>query len=124
MKISFDFDETLDRDDVQEFAKELILAGHELHIVTSRSNSEGLIWKGWNNDLFKVIDSLKIPRENIHFVNFEDKYLFFQRNPGFVFHLDDSWMEVDFINKYKPTTGVNVTRQGWKEECQKLINAV
>jgi restriction endonuclease Mrr len=39
-KISFDFDSTLDREDVQEFAKELVEKGHDVWITTSRFSND------------------------------------------------------------------------------------
>ena len=39
-KVSFDYDSTLDRKDVQRFAKKLIDAGYEVWIVTSRLSLE------------------------------------------------------------------------------------
>ena len=36
MKVSFDFDGTLSRKDVQEYAKSLVNSGLEVWIVTSR----------------------------------------------------------------------------------------
>ena len=40
MKVSFDFDSTLSRKDVQSFAKELVDRGLEVWIVTSRFDDE------------------------------------------------------------------------------------
>ena len=40
MKVSFDFDGTLSRKDVQKLAKELVSEGHEVWIVTSRFSDE------------------------------------------------------------------------------------
>jgi hypothetical protein len=39
-KVSFDFDSTLSRDDVQEFTSELINLGFDVWVVTSRFSNE------------------------------------------------------------------------------------
>jgi len=46
MKVSFDFDGTLSKKDVQKFAKELVEEGHEVWIVTSRFSNEAVADKG------------------------------------------------------------------------------
>ena len=48
MKVSFDFDHTLSRKDVQTFAKELVNEGHEVWIVTSRFSDEAAKEKKWH----------------------------------------------------------------------------
>ena len=48
MKVGFDFDSTLSRKDVQEFAKELVNDGHEVWIVTSRFDDETAMQKNWH----------------------------------------------------------------------------
>ena len=58
MKVSFDFDSTLSRKDVQKFAKELIDKGIDVHIVTSRSSFKQLDEEGYNDDLYEVADNL------------------------------------------------------------------
>ena len=40
MKVSFDFDGTLSRKDVQNFAKSLVNTGYDVWIVTSRFDDE------------------------------------------------------------------------------------
>ena len=67
MKLSFDFDGTLSRKDVQKFAKRLVDEGHEVWIVTSRfDDAEGMA-QNWNwiptqnQKLFKVAEELGIP---------------------------------------------------------------
>jgi len=103
MKISFDFDSTLSRKSVRKVAKELIARGDEVHIVTARfkdsSRYADVKWKLEDNkDLFKIADRLGIKRENIHFMNMQDKSIFFLENPDFVVHLDDYDYEYIHLN--------------------------
>lgn len=113
MKISFDFDDTLTRESVQNIAKELIARGDEIHIVTSRyedSTRWGSFNLQWamseNKDLFKVTDFLGIKRENIHFMDMEDKSEFFLKNPDFIVHLDDNVMEIINIDMNTEVHGI------------------
>jgi hypothetical protein len=121
MKISFDYDNTLIYLCIQEFAKELVDKGLNVHIVTSRPSSGGL---GWNNDeLFEVADTIGIKKENIHFTEYCWKYKFFNRegNEDFVFHLDDDDSEVDEINeKTRYVKGI-LFDENWKENCLKTL---
>lgn len=65
MKVSFDFDSTLSRKCVQDYAQELIFRGFEVHIVTSRFEKAALNRSNsYNNaDLFDVAERLGIPKE-------------------------------------------------------------
>jgi len=47
-KVSFDFDSTLSRKDVQDFAKKLVSEGYEVWIVTSRFDDETGMSKNWH----------------------------------------------------------------------------
>lgn len=121
MKVSFDFDDTLDKPKVQEYAKELIDKGIEVHIVTSRlSDEQALPSINWNKDLFEVSDRLGIKRENIHFTPYDLKYIFFINNPGFIWHLDDSFYELIKFKKCK-TQGISVNKSSYIHKCNRLI---
>ena len=102
MKISFDFDGTLEHPDVQQLAQRLISLGHEVHIVTTRWDEENK-WrydffnslskasqKGLHNDLYLVAKELDVP---IHFRNMEYKAHFLQAH-NFDMHIDDNWEEI------------------------------
>ena len=130
MKVSFDFDSTLDRKDVQRFAKQCVELGHEVWIVTSRaSNEEAIMRDSWvkdrilnsNKKLFRVADNVGISRSNIHFTNSEDK-IHFLKGKNFIFHLDDDFDELMNIwlsgDSCKP---VNVNHFEWEYDCKKLL---
>lgn len=75
INISFDFDSTLSRIDVQEFIKfglYNLLIKCDIHIVTSRFKDINCYAdKSINHEyLFKVVDELKILNENIHFFKY------------------------------------------------------
>ena len=121
MKISFDFDSTLDNEHMQKFAVKLMNMGFDIHIVTSRPSK---IWKKtiWDNsDLFQIAEILNIKRENIHFTENSPKYIFFQKNEEFILHLDDFHIEVDEINEHTKVKGV-LFEEGWEQNCLNIIS--
>lgn len=131
MKVSFDFDSTLSRDSVRKLAKQFIAQGYEVHIVTSRfedstrwgNTSANLAWAG-NRDLFRATDHLGIKRENIHFMNMDDKYKFFQENPGFIFHIDDDKEELAGMTYYTPevkTIYCSYNNDDWKVQLEEIL---
>lgn len=126
-KISFDFDSTLDREDVQEFAKQLVKDGHEVWITTSRFDTESSLKKGWwwieknNQQLYEVADECGISRDNIAFTAMIDKIKFLE-GKDFLFHLDDDEVELELIQESDDNcVGVWVELKDWKETCINLI---
>jgi len=112
MKISFDFDGTLSRKDVQKYAKILILIGHDVYITTSRCDSENKVYysiKYDNSDLFSVAETLGIKKENIFFTAgcFKNKYLIDNK---FEIHFDDDNEELKKLdeNIENHCTGINI----------------
>ena len=127
MKLSFDFDGTLSRTDVQKFAKSLVEAGHDVWIVTSRISTEPALAKGWhwverqNQELYTVAESVGIPRENIVFTEHVDKIKFLE-GKNFLFHLDDNPDELFAIIKSNdPCKTVNVYHWEWESDCNRFI---
>lgn len=122
MKVSFDFDSTLDKLSVQEYAKELLNRGFEVWICTSRLEPRFAPNLTWNDDLFLVSDSLGINRENIIFCNHKNKYLFLN-NKGFLFHVDDDNIELSILRSYSDVIPIFLFgNRNWKSDCEKLIN--
>jgi len=121
MKVSFDFDSTLSRTDVQEFAKTLIDDGLDVWICTSRLCPEKAPNNEWNDDLFKVANELGIPKSNVIFTNYENKAE--HLTDDFIWHLDDDWIELKEINRQRKTVGVSVFGNSvWKQKCLKILN--
>ena len=127
MKVSFDFDSTLDRPSVQDFAKELVNDGVEVWIVTSRCTTEYATEKGWhwvdkqNRKLFRVADNIGIKQEHIIFTNHVSKSEFI-KGKDFIFHLDDDSDELIAIlesgDSCKPS---NVNHFDWERDCRLYI---
>lgn len=129
MKVSFDFDSTLDRKDVQEYASELISRGVEVWIVTSRVEnpmafygSEDARYLNWNDDLFSVASTLGIPKERIRFTAYQDKSEFLIPN-NFTWHLDDDTQELFMIKRSK-VRGIQVESNSWKNKCERILNSI
>ena len=103
MKISFDFDGTLSKRTVQEFAKNLIQKYPDLEvwIVSSRyDDAHKHLWteNPTNDDLYNLASNLGISKRNIHFTNMKYSKAEFFRNTNFVWHLDDDVKEVHLLN--------------------------
>jgi hypothetical protein len=127
MKVSFDFDNTLSRKDVQNFAKELVNDGHEVWIVTSRFDDESAVKKNWhwiqgqNQKLFDVAEDCGIKKENIYFTCMESKSIFL-KDKGFLFHLDDDDIELMGIFESKDKCrAIHVDHFEWKETCKNIL---
>ena len=126
MKVSFDFDGTLSRKDVQEYAKSLLERGIEVWITTSRSHESNAEAMEWNDDLYLVARELGIPKSQIHFMNawiYGDDKSYWLKDQDFIWHLDDDWLELKSIQREcKQTFGISVFGTNtWKQKCDKLL---
>lgn len=121
IKVSFDFDGTLSRADVQDYARKLISDGVDVWICTSRLSDDDAPSQRWNDDLLDVSDSIGIHRNHIKFCSMSDKYLFLE-NEDFAFHLDDDMTEIEMINKFTETHGINLFgNKQWMHDCDKIL---
>lgn len=132
-KVSFDYDSTLSKKSVQDYAKSLIDLGYEIWITTSRYDSvekypteEVKLWKinnlekEWNN-LFLVADEIGIDRKHIIFTNKESKVPYIQEQ-NFLWHLDDDLEEINAITLNTKTIGIWVLLSHWKSKCNNILN--
>lgn len=127
-KVSFDFDDTLSRSDVQRFAKELVDEGHDVWIVTSRIATEPALKRGWhwierqNEELYEVAKKCGISKDKIVFTEHVDKVTFL-KDKGFTFHLDDDEHELMMILESSDDCfPLHVNHFEWKENCIHLLN--
>lgn len=137
-KISFDFDGCLSSDlEVQEYCKEC-LKNPELEVyITTRRYSPDIaklsledqpLCEWWKNigdknwlEVFELADSLGIKRENIHFCNMKNKWVYLETTDIYL-HLDDDIIEVCDINDYCNTFSVCNKIKDWKQKCIELLN--
>lgn len=119
MKVSFDFDGTLSRPDVQEYAKELIEKGIEVIVTTSRydeSNKHLYLSNPTNEDLYAITDSLGIKRENIYFTNMDYKVNYLHND--IAWHLDDDERELwEIFNSDLNVDDIGVYDDDWRWMC-------
>jgi hypothetical protein len=127
MKVSFDFDGTLRRGDVQQYAKSLVDDGHEVWIVTTRTSTEDILARDWhwckdqNIILFEIAQECGIRKGHIVFTDHQDK-IHFLKGKGFAFHLDDDVDELMKISEGQDTCRpVNVEHFEWKHSCNKIL---
>lgn len=128
-RVSFDFDSTLSRVQVQDYARSLVNKGYEVWIITSRhpedTDPKYKVNGAWvpidNSDLFEVSDRVGIKREHIVFTSHELKSeKINELGIPFIFHLDDDWVEINHINRETNTKGVSCFgTSGWKNKCKK-----
>jgi hypothetical protein len=89
MKVSFDYDNTLERFEVQQIALAFLKTNAEVWIVTSRHE------KSLNNSvLLATADAIGIPRSRILFTNYELKADYLD---SFTIHFDDDVVEIEEI---------------------------
>lgn len=124
MTVSFDFDGTLSRPDVQEYARELIKHGIDVIVTTSRydeSNKHLYPVNPTNEDLYAVTDKLGIPREKINFMNMGLKADFL-KDTDVIWHLDDDDVEIRAIDYLdNPIRGVPALHEDWREICAVIM---
>jgi hypothetical protein len=121
LKVSFDFDDTLELSIVQQYATELVELGIEVWIVTSRMDDGTARDYRWNRNVFLTADQIGIKLYNINFCNIEQKYKFFKKNNDFLWHLDDDIEEIYDINNETDVVGVYLFEKDWKEKCNDII---
>jgi len=130
-RVSFDYDFTLDREDVQNYAKYLMSKGVEVWVTTSRETDESInakraypeTWKYPPNwELYRDTDRLEIPRDRINFTAWVDKWTVIKNN-NFIWHLDDDDVEIEQAIEWDcDCPFINVEIDGWKDECERLLN--
>lgn len=124
MKLSFDFDGTLQLPEVQEYAKQLIQEGHDVWVVTTRWD-ENHRHRYFDNptldDLWTVVDNLSIPRWKVRFTCMEWKYKYLDKTQ-FVWHLDDSPDEIKHARANQCSVPImSVENPNWKYRCNQLL---
>lgn len=131
IKVSFDFDGTLDKESIQRYAKELMSDENvEVWIVTSRYGDNELYQNFFktsvhvdyaNRDLWEIANSLGIPKGRVYFTNMEDKWKYFS-DKDFLWHIDDDWVENRLILKNTKTKAISsFGNPNWKGKCQRIL---
>jgi len=124
-KVSFDFDDTLTLKNVQDYAKDLIKKGIEVHVVTSRyEDPKQYTFECNHDDLFTIIKEIGIDKKNVHFTNFTFKHKFFKNNTDFIWHLDDNYQEKYAMGSSGCKTICVLHKDGeyFENKCDELLN--
>ena len=128
-KVSIDFDGTLSQPQVQEFAKELLDAGIDVWVVTTRYDENHLHKYAMDypptlEDLWEVVERLGIPRWKVRFTNMEWKYTYLC-DTEFVWHLDDNDHEIRraLYNKCGVRM-IQVNSDDFKSKCLHIIQSL
>lgn len=127
LKVSIDFDGTLSRIDVQEYAQKLLAEGVDVWVVTTRydENHKHKYAEDYDvtsDDLWSVVDAIGIPRWKVRYTNMEWKYTYLI-GTDFIWHLDDNANEMTrarYNSCEVPMIQVNTT--AWKRKCSRLLN--
>lgn len=125
MKVSFDFDGTLEQAYVQEYAKKLIERGIEVWVVTTRwdeNHKHKYPMNATLDDLWEVVDRLGIPKHHVRFTCMEWKATYL-KGTSFVWHLDDNDQEFSICKRTEGCTVpmIDVLGNGWEQKCERLI---
>lgn len=123
--VTFDFDGTLSREDVQKYALQLLNKGVDVWVLTSRYCELTKHLYPHNptlDDLWVVVEKLKIPKHKVIFTRMLPKADVLE-NTKVLWHLDDDSFELDEINKRCKTVGISVFGSSkWKSKCNKILN--
>lgn len=97
LNISFDFDKTLERLDMQNLARKLSVK-NTIWIITRRFPDEYV-------DVYEIARSLGIPQQRIVFTSGKWKWMKL-RTMNIDYHYDDKADEVNQINKWTKTKAI------------------
>jgi len=111
--ISFDFDGTLSRSDVQQFVLEIKKLGHRVLIITNRKSNKS------NSDLYAVADRLGIKRHNIFFCEMLGKHRFITPGLQIALHADDDWLDCDLVESIGTPAVRMFDNPDW---CQEILD--
>ena len=113
MKLSFDFDGTLNCSFIQEYVSSL--TDVEILICTSRLETDD------NSDLFEISDKLNVKRSNIIFTNMNGKYIYL-KDKNILAHVDDCNLTLDLIKKHTDIKPIYLFgNRNWGQQLNKLI---
>lgn len=111
--ISFDFDDTLSKTEVQKIARGLLKDKYNVIITTSRSESKD------NSDLEDVAEAVGI--SSINYTNYEDKHIHLKSSDVDV-HIDNDKVELFLLQHYTNVVPVDVNSKDWFLMLNELLD--
>jgi hypothetical protein len=122
--VTFDFDNTLSRRNVQDYARELIGRGVDVWVLTSRYDElheHKYEPNPSNKDLWEVVDDLNIPRWRVRFTCRTPK-AHYLNGTHVACHVDDDTDEFVEARKIKSNVPmIYVDSHDWKDQCEFYI---
>lgn len=124
-KVSFDFDGTIEFEDVQEVAKDLIKKEHTVCILTTRFSDPS----NYNFDATEIHQHLfdiakKVGIDEIYFTEFEWKYKSID-DYNIDIHIDDCYREeVCLINHKCKAKAILYPTEWWRKELYSLLERI
>lgn len=115
MKVAIDFENTLTKFEVFEFANDLLNEGIEVHVLTSRI---GHIKSDYNNDILKAARGLNIPYANVIFTS--DIRGYFHNNQDIRVYLSDNLINLQLSLNWLTCVPI-FGNKNWKRECFGLV---
>ena len=114
MRVTFDFDSTLDINVIQDYAEDLIDRGFDVWVITTRNHA-------MFSEVKDITEKLKIPPHRVLFTCGKDKVDAIKDLKP-IFHLDDDWHELGLVNKQTDTVGVSsFGNKEWRDQCEIAI---
>jgi hypothetical protein len=98
MKISFDFDNTLEKENIQKIAQSYINAGDKVFIITRRCQEDA-------QEVYSVADKLGISYDDVYFTCHEWKWRTI-KDLQIDEHYDDKLIEVLLIQRHTKTNAI------------------
>lgn len=113
-RVSFDYDDTLEEEEVYLFALDLLNRGFDVWIITSRPPEV-------IGDIRNAARNLGVFQEHIVATNLDYKYgIIGSIKP--IFHLDNDWTETKLINTRTNTAGILYGFDpDWKINCEIIL---
>ena len=113
--VSFDFDGTLDRSDVQDYASKLVKNGINVYICSSRPTKAVD-----NSDIYGVAKELGINENNVILTSYNRKVDYLM-DINAIWHLDNDTTEIKDIRNNSNILAIDVADDNWEEQCDKLL---
>lgn len=127
IEVAIDFDGTLTNPLVQKYVRKLVCKNIKVYVLTFRYNDmlnetyprEG--WRHTNKDLYPVLDELRIPYNQVIFTNETNKDIYLKGTSP-LFLLDDCSFQLKQVSVNTNTPAIDVTKENWLSECNKILN--
>lgn len=125
--VTFDFDKTLTRKDVQEFYKELCSLGVECYVLTYRYDKlhfhlyGGIYEPDKNQDVYDLLDEIGCCRSNVIFTNCKAKSEYLNSCNSVAIHIDDDYRVMADLTHNSKVIPIQVRSSSYKQKVRRLL---